>query len=194
MVTPDTLIPRPETEILVQEALKRIDSNAALRILDLGTGSGAIALALATERPACQVVATDFSEAAVAVARQNARQLQLGNVDFVQGDWIEPVVGETFDLVVSNPPYLQSGDPALESLEFEPAVALLAGDDGLSEIRVIARDSRPLLPGGGTLLLEHGWDQQQAVAAILQQAGWSDIQCTTDLAGQPRVSIALSPG
>ena len=190
MVTPDTLVPRPETELLVEQALARIGRRADLRILDLGTGSGAIALALARERPLCHVVATDRSEAALAVARQNARQLDVDNVEFLAGDWIEPVHGRSFDLIVANPPYVAEGDPALDALRREPRTALAAGPDGLDAIRRIAAEAAAVLAGGGCLLLEHGADQERAVAEILAAAGWTDIHCYRDLAGLPRVTGA----
>lgn len=189
-VSPDTLVPRPETETLVQEALALIPRGEPSDVLDLGTGSGAIALAIASERPMAQLVATDISEPALAVARENARQLELINIGFVQGDWIEPVMDRVFDVIVSNPPYVQSNDPALQELKFEPISALSAGEDGLAAIRVLAEQGWTVTKPGGALLLEHGADQQDAVTAILADAGWSDIRCVTDLAGKPRVTVA----
>ena len=189
-VSPDTLVPRPETETLVQEALALIPRDEPCDIVDLGTGSGAIALAIASERPMAQIVATDLSEPALAVARENAQQLELINIGFVQGDWIEPVMDRVFDVMVSNPPYVQSNDPALQELKHEPISALSAGEDGLAAIRVLAEQCRAVIKPGGTLLLEHGADQQDAVTAILADAGWSDIRCVTDLAGKPRVTVA----
>jgi len=194
MVTPDTLVPRPETELLVERALMLLGRRATLRVLDLGTGSGAIALAIARERPLCEVVATDVSDAALAVARQNARQLDLGNITFACGDWIEPVADQRFDLIVSNPPYVRASDPALAGLAHEPASALVAGEDGLDDIRRIAASAGSVLAEGGHLLLEHGSDQQDAVAEVLREHQWVDIECIRDLAGQPRVSIARKRG
>jgi release factor glutamine methyltransferase len=190
MVSPDTLVPRPETETLVQEALSVIPRNAHCDILDLGTGSGAIALAIASERSEAQLVATDLSEAALAIARENARQLDLINVTFLRGDWIEPVRDQTFDVIVSNPPYVRSNDPALERLQHEPVSALAAGEDGLAAIRVIAAQCGAILRPAGVLYLEHGAEQRDDVAAILQQADWTDIRCIKDLAGKPRVTTA----
>jgi len=190
MVTPATLVPRPETERLVEQALSLLPRRAALRILDLGTGSGAIALALARERPLCQVVATDASEAALAVARENARQLDIDNVEFVAGDWTAPVGGREFDLVVSNPPYVAAGDPALDRLKHEPRAALASGPDGLDAIRRIAAEVGDILAPGGSLLVEHGAEQEAAVAAILDAAGWHNVRCYRDLAGLPRVTAA----
>ena len=190
MVSPDTLVPRPETEILVQEALASIPQDRPADILDLGTGSGAIALAIASERPEARVVATDISEAALAIARENARQLEIINVIFTPGDWIDAVGGQSFDVIVSNPPYVCANDPALESLAFEPLLALAAGEDGLDAIRVIAARCGNILRSGGTLLLEHGADQHGEVATILADARWSAIRCVADLAGKPRVTLA----
>ena len=190
IVSPATLVPRPETEILVEQALQRIPRRAALRVLDLGTGSGAIAAALASERPLCEIVATDRSEAALAVARENARLHQLPNIELVHGDWLDPVAGRTFDLVVSNPPYVPERSPDLERLKHEPRIALAAGEDGLDPIRVIVRDARAVVVPGGFLLLEHGAEMEDAVAALLGDSGWSEISCVNDLAELPRVSIA----
>ena len=190
MVSPDTLVPRPETEILVQEALALVAPDRQADILDLGTGSGAVALAIASERPESRVVATDISDAALAIARENARQLDIFNLSFEAGDWIEPVRGQAFDIVVSNPPYICSGDAALKSLAYEPLSALAAGEDGLAAIRIIAAQCGDVLRPGGALLLEHGADQQGAVATILANARWNSIRCVTDLAGKPRVTVA----
>lgn len=190
MVSPDTLVPRPETELLVERALMLTGRRAQSRILDLGTGSGAIALALARERPLCEIVATDTSEAALAIAQQNARQLDLGNVTFVQGSWTEPVAGQQFDMVVSNPPYVRSDDPALAALRHEPVSALASGKDGLDDIREIAKTAGSVLSEGGHLLLEHGSEQQEDVARILENNGWTDVECVQDLGGRPRVTTA----
>src|SRR5690348_17007962 len=143
-VTPDTLVPRPETERLVELALERLPEDAASRIVDLGTGSGAIALALALERPRADVVATDASAAALAVARDNARSLGVGNIAFRQGDWFAPLAGERFDLIASNPPYIALGDPHLDEgdLRFEPDAALASGEDGLDGVRTVAQVGR----------------------------------------------------
>jgi release factor glutamine methyltransferase len=193
MVSPATLVPRPETEILVERALMLIGRNATLRILDLGTGSGAIALAIARERPLCEIVATDLSADALAIARQNARQLDIANVSFACGDWVDPVKGQQFDLIVSNPPYIADSDAALAQLRHEPLSALSAGNDGLDSIRRIAATAGDVLAGGGRLLLEHGSTQRDAVAAVLQRYGWSQIECFNDYAGLPRVTLATRP-
>jgi release factor glutamine methyltransferase len=190
MVTPATLVPRPETELLVDLALREIPRRTEWTILDLGTGSGAIAIAIASERPLATVVATDISPAAVEVARQNARQLDVPNIEFLEGDWTEPVHGRTFNVVVSNPPYVRSGDDALDALRCEPRPALCAGDDGLDAIRTLARDCGTLLEPGGVLMLEHGAEQRDSVAALLLEHGWSGVECRTDYAGLPRVTVA----
>lgn len=189
-VTPATLIPRPETERLVELALERLPPDAAARVADLGTGSGAVALAIASERPRAQLVATDASAAALAVARRNARRLGLGNVRFAQGDWLAPLRGERFDLVVSNPPYIEAGDPHLEQgdLRFEPPAALASGRDGLDDIRRIVRDARSVLAPGGWLLFEHGWNQGEPARALLGEAGYAELFTAQDLEVRDRVS------
>ncbi len=193
MVTPDTLVPRPETELLVELALRDIPRESAWRVLDLGTGSGAIALAIGKERPLCSVVATDRSEAAIKIARQNARQLDIANVEFTVGPWTDAVPGCRFDMVVSNPPYIRADDPALARLAFEPESALVAGLDGLDDVRILANRCAAVLVDGGKLLLEHGADQEKEVAQILADAGWTAVACTEDHAGRPRVTAARRP-
>ena len=190
MVTPATLVPRPETEILVDRALGQIPRKADWPILDLGTGSGAIALAIAHDRPLCAVTATDISADALAVARLNARQLKLCNVEFLQGDWTKPVAGRTFRIIVSNPPYVREGDPYLDALQAEPDLALTAGPGGLEVIETLARDCRSIIDASGMLLIEHGADQREAVAGILATYGWGSIRCYDDYAGLPRVTSA----
>ena len=190
-VSPDTLIPRPETERLVELALERLPHHAGVRIADLGTGSGAIALALASERPHAQVVATDASASALAIARGNAAAHAIGNVEFREGDWLAPLATERFDLIASNPPYIADGDPHLAQgdLRFEPAMALACGADGLDAIRRIVAGAPALLLPDGWLLLEHGWDQGGAVRALLVDAGFVDVATERDLEGRDRVSI-----
>lgn len=190
MVSPATLVPRPETEILVERALLLIGRKERLHILDLGTGSGAIALAIARERPLCEIVATDLSADALAIARQNARQLDIANVTFACGDWVDAVKGQQFDVIVSNPPYISKTDAVLEQLRHEPLSALSAGTDGLDAIRRIAATAGAVLAEGGRLLLEHGSTQRDAVADLLQANGWSQIECVDDYAGSPRLTIA----
>jgi release factor glutamine methyltransferase len=166
-----------------------------LRIADLGTGSGAIALALAHERPRAQVVATDASAAALEVAHGNADALRIGNLAFRHGDWLAPLAGERYDLIASNPPYIAAGDPHLGEgdLRFEPGAALASGDDGLDAIRAIARAAPAHLLPGGWLLLEHGWEQGAAVRALLQQAGFVDIATERDLEARDRVTLGRIP-
>ena len=190
-VTPDTLIPRPETELLVELALARLPPDRPLRVADLGTGSGAIALALASARPQARVTATDQSAAALAVARGNARRHGIDNVSFAQGDWLAPLAGQRFELIVANPPYIEAADPHLAQgdLRFEPPAALASGRDGLDAIRRIVADAPAHLVPGGWLLLEHGWNQGDAVRALLREAGFADATTERDLEGRDRVTL-----
>ncbi len=194
-VTPDVLIPRPETELLVEQALAHIPADAEYAVADLGTGSGAIALAIARERPRCRVRATDRSPEALEVAEANAKRLGIANVEFAAGNWGQALGERRFDLVVSNPPYVVSGDPHLTrgDARHEPRTALQAGPDGLDAIRVIGFQAKRHLVAGGWLLLEHGFDQGKAVRALLQRYRYSDIATVDDLAGQPRVSLGRAP-
>jgi len=192
MVSPATLVPRPETEILVEQALTKIPREAQFRVLDLGTGSGAIALAIAKERPLCDVVATDISEDALGVARLNARENAIPNIEFIQGSWTEPLQQQSFDIIVSNPPYVASTDEAIQNLRHEPLNALASGEDGLDSIRTIAAEAGAILKSGGTLLIEHGATQHEAVAKILVSRGWTEIRLARDLSGLPRVTLASS--
>ena len=194
LVSPATLVPRPETELLVDLALREIPRKAQWQVLDLGTGSGAIAIAIAGERKMCEVTAVDISDAALAVARENVRALALGNVALKAGNWTEPVREQRFDVIVSNPPYVRSDDAALLALRHEPQAALAAGEDGLDAIRVLAGDCLSILRESGLLLIEHGAEQQAAVADLLAQHGWTDICCHNDLAGLPRVTAARRNG
>ena len=182
-VNPSVLIPRPETELLVDLALGK---NAA-SVLDLGTGSGAIALAIKHERPSCRVVAVDADLSAVLTAKRNATKLNL-EIDFRHGRWFEPVAGERFELIVSNPPYVALGDPHLPALRHEPRSALVAGPDGLDCMRDISKAAKSHLSPGGWLLLEHGQGQERAVRALLQAAGLETITTWPDLAGIARVT------
>ncbi|MGN6313584.1 MAG: peptide chain release factor N(5)-glutamine methyltransferase, partial [Rhodanobacteraceae bacterium] len=194
-VSPDVLIPRPETELLVELALARIPVDAECRVADLGTGSGAIALSIARERPRARVLATDASGAALAVARDNARRLNLTNVGFAQGDWCAALGdGCDFDLIVSNPPYIAEDDPHLREgdLRFEPRAALASGADGLDAICAIVRDARAHLRGGGWLLLEHGFAQGAQVRALLQESGYREVFTERDLEGRERTTGARS--
>jgi release factor glutamine methyltransferase len=189
-VTPAVLIPRAETELLVELALQRISRVEAVRVADLGTGSGAIALAIARERPRARVLATDCSAEALAVARANAARLGLDNVAFARGSWCAALRGERFDLILANPPYLRSADPHLAEgdLRFEPQAALVAGADGLQAIRRIAHGAPTHLAAGGWLLLEHGFDQGEAVRALLRQSGLCEVFTERDLEHRERVS------
>jgi release factor glutamine methyltransferase len=182
LVTPDVLIPRPETELLVERSLEREPRS----VLDLGTGSGAIALALKRHLPRARIVAVDASRAALEVARGNARRLGLA-VEFLEGRWFEPVTGR-FDLVVANPPYVAEGDPHLADLGFEPRAALVAGADGLDAIRDICHRAPEHLEPGGWLLVEHGVGQAQAVRGLFARAGLEALETWPDLAGIPRVT------
>ncbi|SCZ57893.1 peptide chain release factor N(5)-glutamine methyltransferase [Thiohalomonas denitrificans] len=189
-VTPDTLIPRPETELLLEAALARIPADAEWRLADLGTGSGAIALALASERPKCRVVAVDRSVPALAVARSNAERAGLVNVQWLTGSWFEPLGEDRFRLIVSNPPYVREGDPCLleGDVRFEPRTALTSGSDGLDAIRRLVTGAPPHLEAGGWLLLEHGFDQGSAVRQLLDNAGFANVFTERDLSGQERIS------
>ena len=182
------LVPRPETESLVEVALEWIPRDAEARVLDLATGSGAIALAIAHERPRAHVVATDVSAAALAVARDNAARLHLSNVTCVESDWWNAVDG-TFDVIVSNPPYVAPGDPHLREgdVRFEPAGALVPLGDALSALRIIVTGAHEHLAAQGALAVEHGYDQSEAVQALFRDAGFVDIVVRRDLAGTPRV-------
>jgi release factor glutamine methyltransferase len=191
-VTPAVLVPRPETELAVARCLA-LRSDAACAVADLGTGSGAIALALASERRHWRLVATDRSEEALQVARANAARLHLDNVEFLQGDWLEPLGRRQFDLIVSNPPYVAAGDPVLSALRFEPAIALSPGADALEALRAIVSRASAHLVSGGWLVLEHGATQREDVARALVAAGYARVRCHADLAGHDRVTEAQRP-
>ena len=189
-----TLVPRPETEVLVETVLDAIPPDAAVDLADLGTGSGAIALALAAERPLAHIMATDISRAALSKARENAKRLGL-DIHFVEGDWFAPLAGRRFDAIVSNPPYVRQNDPALEAgpARFEPATALFAGEDGLDCIRAICADLKHHIKPDGLVALEHGHDQQSAVRGLLSAAGLESIVHVNDHAGLARVTSARMP-
>jgi release factor glutamine methyltransferase len=194
-VTPDVLVPRPDTETVVQAALAVGRPEAGYRVLDLGTGSGAIALALAHERPQWRVTASDASAAALAVARDNAARLGLARIEFLFGNWYQAVGGRRFDLIVSNPPYIAAGDPALSApeLNFEPRAALVAGATGLEALGIIIDEAPRHLGNRGQLALEHGFDQAAAVRNLLADAGFSNIRSYRDLAGHERVTAGELP-
>jgi len=191
-VTPATLIPRPETELLVELALEHIPADTTCHIADLGTGSGAIALALASERPQSKIVAVDFSADALAVAEHNRAQHSLNNLTLMQGDWLAPLTEQTFQVIVSNPPYIREDDRHLNEgdLPFEPRSALVAIDNGLDDIRIIIDHSRAQLTDDGWLLIEHGYDQSDDVAQLFEQHGYHNITAHHDLSKQPRVVCA----
>ncbi len=196
-VTEATLIPRPDTELLVELALKQDLSKATndmlkLSVADLGTGTGAIALALAKEHPDWKVTAIDKSPEALAVARENAISNNISNVDFTEGSWCSQLEDASMDMIVSNPPYIRSDDPHLNEgdVRYEPMTALISGSDGLDDIRTIARESLQTLKPGGWLLLEHGYDQGEAVQNILSLAGFTQARTEMDLAGHDRVTLA----
>lgn len=192
LITSDVLIPRPETELLVERALGEITPDQTARVLDLGTGSGAVALAIAKQRPQASVLGVDVSRAAVLLATRNAARLDIGNASFVESDWFAAVHGQRFDLIVSNPPYVAANDPHLTEgdLRFEPSGALLGGADGLSAIRAIVSAAAAHLTPSGSLMMEHGYDQAAAVRQLLVDAGFVDIAAARDLAGILRVTSA----
>lgn len=191
-VTPATLIPRPETERLVETALEQLAADVPLRIADLGTGSGAIAAALASERPAWHLLATERSADAIAIARENLTRLHLHRVSLIRADWLRPVAPGSLDAVLSNPPYIAEGDAHLSrgDLRFEPREALTPGGDGLDAYRTIAADAHRCLRPGGWLILEHGYDQGRAVRRILKDAGLQAPDTRSDLAGHDRLTLA----
>ncbi|HEU0189084.1 MAG TPA: peptide chain release factor N(5)-glutamine methyltransferase [Gallionella sp.] len=194
-LTPATLIPRPDTELLVELALQRIPQQERCRVLDLGTGSGAIALSIAHARPEAKVTAVDASEGALEVARENAQRLGLNNVRLLHSDWFSALKDERFDIIVSNPPYIAAGDIHLSQgdVRFEPRSALASGDDGLDDTRRIIAQAKRHLNINGWLLLEHGYDQAAQVRALLQQAGFIEVFSVRDLAGIERASGGLCP-
>jgi release factor glutamine methyltransferase len=190
-VTSDVLIPRPETELLVELALARILANEHVEVLDLGSGSGAIAIAIASERPKASVLGVDVSVSALELARRNAARLNVGNVAFLESDWFDAVPKKRYDAIVANPPYVAAGDEHLREgdLRFEPPAALAAGADGLAAIRVIVAGAASFLSPRGWLLIEHGYDQADAVQTMLREARFSDVQSRRDLAGIPRAAV-----
>jgi len=194
-VTPEVLIPRAETELLVELALQRLSPGAPARVLELGTGSGAVAIALATERPELGIVATDVSEAALALAQRNARD-HGAEIEFVLGNWFDALGPEPFDMIASNPPYVAAGDAHLErgDVRFEPRLALVGGVDGLACIREIAVRAHKRLRPGGWLLMEHGYDQGDRCIELLSALGYAEVTDFHDLAGWPRACAGVWRG
>ena len=190
-VNESTLIPRPETELLVEIALEKIPPDSTMQILDLGTGSGAIALAIAHELPHCHVTAIEQSSAALKIAIKNSLSLNLKNITFIQGNWFEPVQGKRFDLIVSNPPYIAEHDKHLiqGDVQHEPITALASGKDGLNDIRHLISQASNHLNQNGWLILEHGYDQHKVIQQLFTQPGYHQIQQVNDLNGHVRVSM-----
>ncbi|EMM5416252.1 peptide chain release factor N(5)-glutamine methyltransferase [Citrobacter amalonaticus] len=193
-VSPATLIPRPDTECLVEQALARLPSHPC-RILDLGTGTGAIALALASERPDCEVTAVDRMPDAVALAQRNAAHLAINNVHILQSDWFSALSGQQFAMIVSNPPYIDEQDPHLTQgdVRFEPLSALVAGDCGMVDIVHIIEQSRTRLEAGGFLLIEHGWQQGAAVRDAFIRAGYQAVETCRDYGDNERLTLGRKP-
>jgi release factor glutamine methyltransferase len=190
MVNPDVLIPRPETELLVDLSLNLIDYDKPCRILDLGTGSGIVAITLAAERPLANIIATDSSPTALAVAQENAKRLQVNNVIFIESNWFDNIPQQPFDLIVSNPPYIAETDPHLNQgdLRFEPRFALVSDDLGLKDIKAIVSFAHQWLSPNAYLMLEHGYNQSAAVQALLHDFSYQNIDSFSDLSGHPRVT------
>ena len=190
-VTSATLIPRPETEHLVEFALSKIPTSEPYQIVDLGTGTGAIALAIASERPQATVIGLDISEQALTVAEHNRQQLKIQNVSFQQGHWLRNWSEQKLDMIVSNPPYIDADDEHLKDLTFEPISALVAGDNGLADIVEITEQAQQHLKPSGWLIFEHGFEQGQAVRHIMQQQGFIDVMTLADYAGLERVTAGI---
>jgi len=193
-VSPDTLIPRPDTECLVEQALHRLPASPC-PVLDLGTGTGAIALALASERPDCAVTGVDLIDGAVALAQRNAKHLHIANVEFLQSRWFSALGGRQYAMIVSNPPYIDEQDPHLAQgdVRFEPRSALVAADHGLADLQAIIDESRQFILPGGWLLLEHGWQQGEAVRALFTRYGWQQVETCRDYGGNERLTAGKRP-
>lgn len=193
IVSPDTLIPRPETELIIEQILNYFPAAAEKSLLDLGTGSGAIALAVAAEKPQWNITATEQSLKALKMAEKNARQLHFKNIEFKSGNWFEAVNNQCFDIIVSNPPYIAESDPhlTLGDLRFEPSSALVSGADGLHDIRLITQQAAQHLKAKGRLIIEHGYDQKKSVKCLFQQNNFINIEQQHDLAAQPRTTSGV---
>lgn len=191
---PSTLIPRSETELLVELSLDYLRSKGKSRVLDLGTGTGAIALAIADERKEDEIVACDFNVKAVELTKKNAQRNNIHHVDIIQSDWFSHIELKPFDLIVSNPPYIEDGDPHLKQgdLLFEPSRALVAKDNGLADLKIIIFEAKKFLKSGGVLLLEHGYQQGEAVRKLFSDNGYQNIKTEKDLAGLERVSLGYA--
>ncbi|NXZ87698.1 peptide chain release factor N(5)-glutamine methyltransferase [Serratia fonticola] len=193
-VSPATLIPRPDTECLVELALERLPATPCA-ILDLGTGTGAIALALASERPDCQLTGIDLQPEAVALAQHNAQKLAINNARFMQGSWFTPLAGQKFALIASNPPYIDEADPHLAQgdVRFEPGSALVAADQGLADLAAIVQQAADYLEPQGWLLLEHGWQQGENIRTLLNAEGFIAVATHRDYGGNDRVTLGQKP-
>lgn len=193
-VSPDVLIPRGDTELLVETALEKLQGIEAPKILELGTGSGAISLALATERPDAIIVATDLSAAALEIAEENQQSLGINNISFLRSDWFNAVEATQYNLIISNPPYIDPEDAHLGTgIRHEPLTALTAPDKGLADLKAIIQAAIPYLSQNGWLMLEHGYDQGMAVSSLLQHHNYRNISCLSDLAGNDRINIGHPP-
>jgi len=192
-ITKDTLIPRPDTELMVEQILFAYPANTKIELVDLGTGSGAIALALGSERPNWKITATDQSSAALEVARHNARQLNINNIEFISGSWFEPLAGRVFDVIASNPPYIPDQDPHLRQgdVRFEPLSALASGADGLNDIRELCKQAKHHLKHKGMLIIEHGFDQKEEIREIFTVSGYKNLSQHHDLASNPRLTSGI---
>ncbi len=190
MVSPDVLIPRPDTELLIELSLNLLKHKPNARVLDLGTGSGIIAITLAAERPGLTVFATDICAKALSIAKNNATKHRVNNVHFLQSNWFNAIERSTFDLIISNPPYIKENDPHLSEgdVRFEPEQALTAAESGLKDIKLITKHGRNYLKPDATLLIEHGYDQQTSVQNIFNMFNFENIKTHPDLAGHPRVT------
>jgi release factor glutamine methyltransferase len=191
VVTPDVLIPRPDTEILIELALNLTPNHQSTKIIDLGTGSGIIAITLAAERPMAEIIATDLSSAALECAQENATRHNISNIRFIRSDWFSHLADGGFDFIISNPPYIAEDDDHLEQgdLRFEPISALRAADNGLSDIKIIATEARFHLNSGGHLLIEHGYNQELQVQKLFTDLNYHQVVTYRDYAGQPRATL-----